>query len=174
MFELNNANENTTLDLSDLLFGEPMEGDITSKLAELKNISALSTLDETEEVVSLEVSDMKTCPICRHKIRKSYEHFLEHTLAEYGYVCDCCGLSSSYAYGNYETGIEDFFWSHSYNSEPTKEESEKVRRQQQLVLNMYRKIHIDNESLTEEEEDELDALALELRSEEERLMAIPF
>lgn len=167
-------NVDMELDLSDLLFGRPETGDVSPDLADFTMTKAINTLQEAEEVTSLDISYAENCPICRHKIRKSHEDFLDHTLAEYGYVCDCCGLMSSYAYGYYETGIEEFVWNHSYNSEPTKEEVEKEKMQQLLVLNMYRKIHIDNESLTEEEEDKLDALALELRRDEDMVSAMPF
>ena len=158
------------LDLSTLLFGKP---DLNDNELNLEELLKENNDAKEEDFVSLEVTAGDNCPICKHKIRKEYEDYMEYTLCEYRYVCDRCGLTSGYAYGNYETYIEDFGWGYSYNSKPTKEEQEKEREQQQLVLKMFRKIYLDNESLSEAEEAELDALEKEQHPEEEREIEEP-
>jgi hypothetical protein len=159
------VSENEGLDLTALLFGEETENEISCNLAKLLDADNCNPM--LEEMTSLDITCSDKCPICNHKIRKAYEDFIDHTVCEYNYVCDRCGLNTSYAYGRYQTWIEDFMWESSYLSRPSQEEREKESRQQKLVLNLFRKIHVDNESLTEAEEKQLDDLARELRGEDE-------
>lgn len=156
--------ENVELDLSALLFGEETENEISCNLAKLLDADNVNPM--LEEMTSLDITGVVDCPICNHKIRKEYEDFIDHTVCEYNYVCDRCGLNTSYAYGNYQTWIENFMWKSSYTSKPSQEEREKESRQQKLVLTLYKKIHVDNESLTEAEEKQLDDLEHELTEQE--------
>lgn len=144
----------TELDLLDLLFGDEENSLVLKK----SNESVLpETMPET-----LEVTNGQQCPICNHTIRKDYEDYLDYTLCEYRYVCDVCGLTSSYAYGNYETHIEGFSWGYTYNSKLTEEEEALEKVQQQLVMKCFRKLLVEGTPLTEAEETELDNLEREM------------
>lgn len=112
-----------------------------------------------KEFTSLELTDTGNCPICDNKVRKDYEDYMEYTLSEYRYVCDRCGLTSMFAYGNYETYIEEFGWGDTYNSNQTEAEAEQVLAEQKFVARVYRKMLVDNEDLTSDEDTLLEELA---------------
>ena len=122
----------------------------------------MGTTDEPKEIkefTSLELTDTGACPICDAKVRKDYEDFMEYTLCEYRYVCDRCGLSSSYAYGNYETYIDEFGWGHTHNTNPKGEQMKQEQKEQEFVARLYRKMIVEQEELTAEEDALLEELA---------------
>lgn len=112
-----------------------------------------------KEFVSIELDRVEACPICDNQVRKEYEDYLEHTLSEYRYTCDLCGLTSMYAYGLYETNIEEFRWGYTHDSKPTKEEAEQERKEQEFVAALFRKMVVHKQDLTEREDRSLIILA---------------
>lgn len=112
-----------------------------------------------KEFTSLELTDTGACPICDAKVRKDYEDFMDYTLCEYRYVCDRCGLASTYAYGNYETYIEDFGWGYTHNSNLESEQMKQEQEEQKFVAKMYRKMIVEQKELTAEEDRVLEELA---------------
>lgn len=98
------------------------------------------------------------CPICHTKVREDYSDSIDYTVCEYRNVCDLCGLTEDYAYGNGSVYIEGFIWVSHYNDKRTPEEEEKERAEKELVLTLYQKIYLEKKELSEEEERSLKEL----------------
>lgn len=113
----------------------------------------------------LNLEGVDECPICKNKIRVSYEDMMEHILLEQGLVCDRCGLNTMFAHGNTQIWIEDFHWSSHYTGKP-KTQAHREREQQQLVLKLYRKMIVEGKDLTVEESAKLDKLAVSMEEPE--------
>lgn len=100
----------------------------------------------------------EACPICGTKVREDYCDTIDYTVCEYRNVCDLCGLTEDYAYGNGSIYIEGFIWVSHYNDNRTPEEEEKERAEKELVLSLYQKIYLEKKELSEEEERSLKEL----------------
>lgn len=116
------------------------------------------TQSEQDRFITLELSSIRNCPICDTQVRLDYEDSVANFCSEYGYVCDACGLQSSFAYGNYETRIEQFCWMDSDSRKRTPAERKQEYNEQNLVRTLYRKLWVHRQALTADEEHQLKQL----------------
>lgn len=102
-----------------------------------------------------EISTTKPCPICGGKVKTDYVDGVDSILTEESMTCVLCGLNYTFAFGNSKICIEGFIWEYSYSNDGTEEGQKQRYEEQELVLNLYKKLFVEDARLTTEEVNKL-------------------
>lgn len=116
-----------------------------------------------------EVRTSHPCPICGAKVKTDYVDGVDSILTEEGMSCVVCGLYYTFAFGAWKIGIEEFVWIDFYDSTFTEEEQKKRYEEQELVLNLYKKLFVEEAQLTTEEVNELKRLEDSMKVTQEQI-----